>query len=509
LFIRFFFLAVIKTFLLFGFRYQQKILNTGASANPQGYNSSMFRGVLSFFLFSSFFLLFFSFSALAQTPAPSIPENFQSLSVEEQKKIMEEVELGALSFGVPSSPPGTTDCFLYYKFGSVQASMDADVKKAVSGSPVTFSGLLENQNPYPIENGSLYVKIYRKEKNEDKARSNAHDQVDAFFVAENISLPAKGKKPLSFVWKVPAWAQSGEYRLATFFVVDKKFNLLGLSFTDDILGNTFDFEVKGETKGGVYFEKDKVMVNEKPFLFAAFIPKLEKEGSVTVKASVINTTNKEITAPITWKECRWDALRPENCLSEKKESVTLKPGERKTVSYTQEKTQNPVTYLLAETAYNDAKSIIGVRFARNEIDGIRLNFPGLTSFPLQKGASTTVFSCLHSFGTALVVPNGKLVLSLADQNGKEIFNHVYEGDVTGQMMGVASPFIPKKDYGKVSLKASLYKDGQLVDESVVEYGEDVVVEESFDKITAGFLFFLIFLVMAMIIFGGYRFANRS
>lgn len=425
----------------------------------------------AFFPFLILVFLLPSF-VLAQTKTFSIPENFKSLSPEEQKRAIEKIELEAKSFAAPSFPAGATDCFLYYKFGSVQANVSADVKKAISGSSITFSGFLENQNPYPVENGYLYIKVYRKETNKDKAHSNAHNLVDSFFALENISLTANGKKPISFIWKVPAWAQPGEYRLATFFVVDKKFNLLGLSFTDDILGNTFDFEVKGEVKGGVYFEKDKVTVNEKPFLFAAFIPKLEKDEPIIVKGSIVNTTNKEITAPVTWKECRWDALRSENCLPEKMESVTLKSGERKTVSYTQEKTQNPVTYLLAETAYNDAKSIIGVRFARNNLDGIRLNFPGLTSFPLKKGASTTVFSCLHSFGTAPIVPNGKLVLSLSDQNGKEIFNHVYEGDVTSQMMAVAASFTPKKNFSKVSLKASLYEGEQLVDESITDYGKD-------------------------------------
>ena len=41
--------------------------------------------------------------------------------------------------------------------------------------------------------------------------------------------------PAQFTWQVPAFAETGDYQVATYFLSDKKFNLLGLSFTDDVV----------------------------------------------------------------------------------------------------------------------------------------------------------------------------------------------------------------------------------------------------------------------------------
>src|ERR1700740_2507725 len=53
------------------------------------------------------------------------------------------------------------NCFDYYHFGSVQAHISASVKGTVTGVPITFTGTLDNANPYPIVDGTLIVKIFR------------------------------------------------------------------------------------------------------------------------------------------------------------------------------------------------------------------------------------------------------------------------------------------------------------------------------------------------------------
>ena len=164
--------------------------------------------------------------------------------------------VGAASVPMPAN---TVSCFDYYSFGSVQANLNASVASAVSGTPISFKGTLKNNNPYPIVDGALYVKIFKSRGSSNDG--NGPDVIDQFFVKGDIVIPANGSVPISFLWRVPAYAQSGDYSVATFFTTSRKFNLLGLTFTDDVVGNTVPFKVSGEQTTGVKFDKAGVTLN--------------------------------------------------------------------------------------------------------------------------------------------------------------------------------------------------------------------------------------------------------
>ena len=140
---------------------------------------------------------------------------------------------------------GTVNCFDYYHFGSVQVDVTPSVASAVSGVPITFTGTIKNANPYPVVDGSVYVKIFRQRGAVQKdARSRCRGPV---LCRRRPQVPANGELPISIESNITfSYAVSGEYKIATFFTVSRKFNLLGLPFTDDVVGNTASFKVAGE-----------------------------------------------------------------------------------------------------------------------------------------------------------------------------------------------------------------------------------------------------------------------
>ena len=81
----------------------------------------------------------------------------------------------------------------------------------------------------------------RQQRRAQEKDANGPDVVDQFYAAEGLTVPANGELPISIQWNIPSYAVSGEYKVATFFTVSRKFNLLGLPFTDDVVGNTASF----------------------------------------------------------------------------------------------------------------------------------------------------------------------------------------------------------------------------------------------------------------------------
>lgn len=420
-----------------------------------------------------FLLVLVPLGTFAQTPEP--PTFLQNLQTEadynnltpEQKAELEEFlknnPIGpSLAGPQVDTPAGTVNCFDYYRFGSVQVDLSATLEQTVPGVPMTFTGELKNENPYPVVNGSIYVKIF-KTGEENFQQQNGYPLVAFFEAGKDIRLPASSSVPFTFDWQVPNNLAGGDYEANFFFVTSDRFNLLGLSFTDDVTGNKTSFHVTTEQANQVVFDKHAVTLNDQPYSFAAFPPHVDLDAPVTLAAPIINPSNTPKTVTVSWQLYNWDGLRSDFLLETRTESVTIPAKSTKTVSYTATKQMGTVSYLIATVEDGDATSIINPRFVRDNIEETRLNFPSLLKFPLMSGEENTLFSCVHSTNLPLVEDN-TLSMTLTDtETGFVIHEYTYQGGVTGAMMGVADTFTSQDNYGKVTLTTTLKRNGEAID----------------------------------------------
>jgi uncharacterized protein YcfL len=429
-------------------------------------------------LFASFFISSVQAQTLPATPptVENLPPEIQTilkkdpktLTDEEKQKIFAIIGPGPL-LSQPSvvAPEGTSNCFDDYKFGSVQVDLSPTLPQTLPGIALPFSGKLKNDNPYPIVGGSVFVKIFKTDKGDAKDESlihqNGYPMVAFFEAGKDITLPAKSEKDFAFDWQVPADLAGGDYEADFFFITDYRFNLLGLSFTDDVTGNKSSFHITGEDQNQVVFDKNAVTLNGNQYRFAAFPPHFKQDESVKAEMKLVNPSNEQKVVALKWQLFNWDGLRPQNRLDEQAELVTLKPKETKTLSYSTTKHTGSVSYLLVEAKDGDASSILNIRFVRDGIEEMRLNFPSITSFPVTEGKEMSIFSCVHSTNAPKIDGN-EIFLSLTDADTHEtIHSFVYKGAVTGEMMGVWESFTPKNSFGKVNLTTTLKHNGQMID----------------------------------------------
>ena len=323
-------------------------------------------------------------------------EEFDSLT--EEQKIEAQIFFSESGPTLPLSSTvldNTVNCFDYYTFGSVQVDLSATLAGTIPGVPLTFIGTVTNNNPYPVVDGAVYVKIFRKQSDTNLTKQNGNDLVDQFVVKDDITLAANGTTTLSFSWKVPQTALPGEYEAAFFFNTAGRFNLLGLTFTDDVVGNKAPFTIRGREAGAVMFNKNNVMLNDTLFLFASFPPHFKKQDSVTATVEISNTTSKDQDTVVSFKQYNWDALKKDNLIEESATLVKLKAGETRPLTFTMDRYTGTVTYLVVEADTDGQKSILDTRFVRDEVLETRLNFPGVMKYPLTAGETNTIFSCTH------------------------------------------------------------------------------------------------------------------
>ena len=368
-------------------------------------------------------------------------------------------------------PPsnGVVNCFDYYKFGSVVAYISPENETVGTGMLATFSGSIKNDNTYPIVDGAVYVKIFKKQENATLTQENGGLLVDQFFAQKGIVVGANQSIPFSFQWKVPAYAYSGDYYAVTYFETQDEFNLSGLSFTDDIFGNTADFKVVGNISNGVSLNRNTVAVNVNSYLFASFIPTFSATSSVIVSFDVVNDTNKQITVPVSYKLYSWDALTENNLITTSNDLITVSPASSKRVPYTITDQTKSVYYLVIESDYKDTKSLLDIRFGRQGIDNPRINFPSTNSYPLKKNVPASVFMCVQNGAPTDIISSSTISLKVFDDKNNLLNRHDYVMPLTSAMIGLKNDFTPTKDLKDFSVEATISNGGRIVDHSIVTY----------------------------------------
>ena len=367
-------------------------------------------------------------------------------------------------------------CFDYYTFGSVDAPIHAKTTNPAAGTTAEFTVNLTNNNPYPVVDANVYIKLFRARPAGEQSAQLAH-LVDQFQAIEGVTIPANATRERTFTYDIPSSLPSGEYNVVTFVSTAQRYNLLGLPFTDDVVGDSTTLTITGDQAGMVRWNRDQVLVDLKQHHFASFIPEVSPTQPVRVIAPIYNELDTPINGQLTWKVYHWDQQNEANLITTETRPISIAAGDSISASYTLEDIDHAVYVVVGEVEHNGVTSLINVRFARTDVSEIRLNYPGVLSYPLVEGEENTLFSCLHSASSFDLVPDSRLELSLLDAQGEEFYSYTYEGPVSSDMMGVAKTFVPKRSHDTFTLKAALYQNDTLV--------EDVSFVYDCTELTAG------------------------
>ncbi|MGE5540710.1 MAG: hypothetical protein ACM3TU_00265 [Bacillota bacterium] len=365
---------------------------------------------------------------------------------------------------------GLTSCFDYYKFNSTPVVVSADLSSVIAGAPLGVTLTVTNENPYPIVDAKVYVKVMRYGYAKGEKNVNAPDIVDFFPAGDPVSIPAGGHVNLSTAWQVPQDAEAGDYMMAAYVVSADRFEMEGLTFTDDVIGSAFNFHVVNDTKGSVRFDKNSATVLNQPFRFAAYPPRIPSNTKdVPVGIDVVNTTPLPVTEEVTWTLYKWDALRADQALDRKTETVTVPGNGRVHVAYTVTDTNHSVYYLLgAVRSAGGSSSLAGIRFVRGDVNEPRLNYVGVTGYPAGKGISA--FACVHSTGPG-TAENTKLELVATRPSffgiGGTLAKKTYQGPAAGDIRALVVPFSGSAD--SFAVTARLFQNGVLVDQVTENY----------------------------------------
>ena len=390
-------------------------------------------------------------------------------------------------------------CFDYYKFQSVEIDLHGEKQIYKAGEGAKFLGSITNKNSYPLVGGSLVLRISKL----DPRSQLGSDIIEEWTAKNSVNLMAGEKQLISIPYQLSSGLPTGTYTLTSYFLTQNKFNISGLSFTDDIYGGYTTFSVEGKSEKAIKFDRAGVKIDGKNYRIFGFLPQIFGADTKTLSVSVPlkNDNAKAVSADVTYSLYNWDGADKSNLVKTWSEKVDLPKQSSKTLAASLNLSDKPVYFVKITAKAGDQRSEIHIRLVK---DGFRprLNFVGITQFPAGDKSNNTLFACYHN--TTGEVGSGKLEVGLKTPNGRTVAETKYEGKISGSIEVLTKDISSLRGYDKLLLSAKLYDDkNNLVDESDISYdcskfSGDLCLKRSFNVYFFGAGFILIIVALYFI-----------
>ncbi|MEY3471215.1 MAG: hypothetical protein RLZZ223_565 [Candidatus Parcubacteria bacterium] len=388
-----------------------------------------------------------------------------------QLDLIAQEDIGLNTAGVEIGQLG--DCFDTYRFGSLEIELTPSRNQYKAGEGVIVKGTVKNGNNYPLVGIDIMARVV-------KDIPNANDQaytksIEEFIVGKNLTLDAGESRDIETVYNLSTKAEGGEYEMYFFGYQENRFNITGLSFTDDIYGSRLSFSVENNNNTGIYFDQTRTTVGGQKHINHAYVTKHEAGKAVDIKIPLKNTTDQVQKVKIEANLYKWDGLREENIERTNSREITIPARGEVEMVETVANPYLPVYYLKLKANIADKseaqrqESLSNIRFVVENLNAARFNWVGLNTFPKAAGQEGKIVTCIHN--TSNGVANGISVeTKVTDQNGREIASSVYRGDIGGAISAVEAQLPKDRVINKALITSVLRdKDGKVIDSVNIMY----------------------------------------
>lgn len=376
------------------------------------------------------------------------------------------------------------NCFDVYKFQSILLSVGVDKSTYKPYETVEIKGDIVNTNSYPVTNLEVRARILKKHPNPINMRAE-YITLDEQIVLSDITLKSNQTYSFDQFYFIPGNYTRGEYIIQYYIYNQNRFNLSGLSFTEDIIANQTLFSVDNSADKQVYLDTTNILVDDKDHNTRGFITRHDRNKDITIKLPLINSTEEERDMNISYKLYKWDAILESNFIEEKVKQVNIKSNSKLDLEYIVNNNDYPVYYVVIEAipvgenenSINKEKTMAYVRYSLDGNNMPRVNWVGVDKNPVELG-ELTLITCVHN--TNYITDEGPVKLKSIAKNEKgiEIGKIEYEGKMVSSISAISNKINTDKKFNLLTIETNLYNaSNELVDNIITEYKCDEINPE--------------------------------
>ncbi len=363
-------------------------------------------------------------------------------------------------------------CNDYYTYAGLKFDeLSPDKAGYVQGENVTLTYAITNKFGSPLVRGDFWpVVMYWGPDLSDRADDGDVVESPIYGQSGEFSIQKGDTYSGSFSWKIPKNAKPGYYVVNVYFVVDRKFDISGLSFMTSVPAKKTSFKVIGNNPAAPILDKSSTYLNGVKYGFREPIPEINENAQTDIKTKLINPDDQPVT--VYYELFSWNTLDRSNggLNYQKVESV----NDSRDLIY--DVRDLPVGVYVAKISARSG-DWVSVEYVRFYVKGSKAGFvwAGLDHFPLMKGDTSTLSFCFTNLASQPGDPNvktqAKIVVSVSDDSGNKIVDETYQAkDIVASIQGKKVSFTSPGQYTKLRVKAEMYgSDGKLMDSADITY----------------------------------------
>jgi hypothetical protein len=376
------------------------------------------------------------------------------------------------------------NCFDTYKFQSILLNVGVDKSTYKPYETVEIKGDIVNTNSYPVTNLALRARILKKHPDPINMRAE-YITLDEQIVLSDITLNSNQTYQFDQFYFVPGNYNGGEYIIQYYVYNQDRFNLSGLSFTEDIIANQTSFNVENNSDKQVYLDTTNILVNDKEHNTRGFITRHDKNEDITIKLPLINSTEEARDMNISYKLYKWDAILEGNLIEEQIQKVNIRSNSKLNLEYIVNNNEYPVYYVVIEAlpvgenenSINKEKTMAYIRYSLDGNNMPRVNWVGVDKNPFELG-ELTLLTCVHN--TNYITDEGPVKLKSIAKNEKgiEMGKIEYEGKMVSSISAISNKINTYIRFNILTIETNLYNaSNELVDNIITEYKCDEISPE--------------------------------
>lgn len=368
------------------------------------------------------------------------------------------------------------NCFDVYKFQSIDISIGAGQKVYKPYDMVEIKGNIINKNQYPILDATLRAKILKNHPKPVEGRAK-YITVDDIIIADNLTLKSNEKYEIKYNYFLPGNVPSGDYIIQYYVYNQDRFNLAGLSFTEDVIGNISGFKVEGKDQH-FYLDKTNIIIDGQKYNTRGFMTKHSGNKNIPIKIPLVNPENSNKEVEISYKVYKWDDLLSNNLIEEKTQQLTINAKSFVDIQYDLDAKDEPIYYIVivaknigeTESSTIKYKTMAHIRLNLEDKNSPRINWVGLNKYPITQREDVQLMVCAHNTNYSTDKGPIKVLSTVKDSKGKTLSKISYSGEMVSAINGLANKFKLSKNSNSINIETSLYNsNNELVDNIKTTY----------------------------------------
>lgn len=350
-------------------------------------------------------------------------------------------------------------CDSFYTPNDIQITVQPSIETTVPGTPVTYTGTIQNNSNHIIRDVAVYAHVYFEAE-------TGTVLADEFEVIDKIFLKPTENRTIEFEWNVPLSAPNGEYYAEISALASDAFYYEQSKVSAESEEKDVNFVVTSGNENLLILDQSSISLNGDVIESTENQVTISDSQENNLTIDITNSTNQTLTLPLEWKQYSWSGLSSGSLQNTSTQAITLEPNQTERYTYTLKPTREPQGVVIVSLNHEGFSTSIRTPFIRDSIVSSKIIYAGIDNIPVASGEQVTYSACVAAYNGQ--PENTEVRISIKDESGTVLSESTQPLIESGEF-AFEGMFTANTNINTASLAMAIIEEGVIKEEISLTY----------------------------------------